>query len=190
MSAPSIRTAILVTGLLAVVAGCATPPDIDYDPKFDFAPVRTFRVSDEPVVKADDPRLDSPLLNQRIHTAIVSVLRERGYSIVEQGADLDVVFSIGSRVKVDSSGPQMSVGFGRYGTSGGVGVGYSTPTRVESYQEGVLTIDMIKPEADALIWRGSTSRRLSEGGSTPEKTTQSVNEVVAEILKSFPPGKK
>lgn len=190
MSARSICTVVWVAGLIAFLSGCATPPDIDYDPNFNFASVTTFRVADQPIAKADDPRLDSPLVNQRIHAAIVGVLRERGYSIVDQDADLDVVFSIGSRVKVDSSGPQMSLGFGRYGTSGGVGVGYSTPARVESYQEGVLTIDMVKPEADALIWRGSTSRRLSEGGSTPEKTTQSINEVVAEILKLFPPGKK
>ncbi|KPK38282.1 MAG: hypothetical protein AMJ69_08855 [Gammaproteobacteria bacterium SG8_47] len=181
---------ILGAGVASGLVGCATPPDIDYDPNFNFASATKFRVADQPVARVDDPRLDSPLLNQRIHAAIVGVLRERGYSIVEQGADLDVVFSIGSRLKVDSSGPQMSVGFGRYGTSGGVGVGYSTPARVESYQEGVLTIDMVKPEANALIWRGSTSRRLPEGGSTPEKTTQNVNEVVAEILKSYPPGKK
>lgn len=189
-----MRSLAFFAGLLALSAmllsGCASRPSIDYDPDFDFAVVQSFSVVDPAAAQTGDPRLDSPLINQRIHAAIASVLDSRGYRNDSEAAHVSVHYHVGKRSGIESRSSGVSMGMGTYRRGSGAAIGYNYPAYdVVSYDEGILTIDMIDPADNTLVWRGSSSRRLSEGGATPEATTKAVNDVVAEILQEFPPGR-
>ena len=66
---------------------------------------------------------------------------------------------------------------------------YGYPGYVESYERGILTIDVLNGSDKKLVWRGSSGRRLYNGFS-PEQSTKVINAVVKEILDKFPPGSK
>ena len=85
-------------------------------------------------------------------------------------------------------GGGISFGYGTFGRRSAVGIGYGFPLYdVDSYDEAVLTIDILGSTDDALLWRGSAHRRLSDG-MTPDKLTELMNALVSEVLGQFPPG--
>jgi hypothetical protein len=92
-----------------------------------------------------------------------------------------------SRTQVSQS--TMSVGYGRYGAHGGVGVGYGMPvnTQVYQYKVGTLVIDVINAKQQRLVWRGAGERTLEQNLSPAERETL-INTVVNDILGRFPPG--
>jgi hypothetical protein len=79
-------------------------------------------------------------------------------------------------------GASISVPVGSHGSMS-VGGGRSKP-RVK--QEGTLYLNFIDPGSNALIWQGSATAEIREK-SSPEEQQQRINQIVAEILKNFPP---
>jgi len=75
-------------------------------------------------------------------------------------------------------------GHGWYG--GGFGVGTST-TYVNEWDEGTLLIDVIDAKKNELIWRGSAQAELRKH-QDPSEGQEVLNDVVARILRDFPPG--
>jgi hypothetical protein len=191
-----MRRSLSFTGILVVSAlllgGCASGPSIDYDPSFDFSVAQSFDIADPATAQTGDPRIDSPLINKRIHTAIDTVLVNRGYRAVSDSPAITVHYRVSKRSGVDSRNSGVPAGIGTYRRGGGAAaIGYNYPAYdIVSYEEGVLTIDVIHTADNKLVWRGSSSRRLGESGTRPEAVTTAVNEVVAEILEEFPPGKR
>jgi len=183
--------AIILSISTLVLASCASRPNVDYDQTFDFAIVRTFDILNPAEPQNGDPRIDSPLINKRIHAAIAAVLADQGYRAVSETPDIAVRYHVGKRSGVESRNSGVSVGVGTYRRGSGAAIGYGFPANdVTSYEEGVLTIDIVNAADNKLVWRGSSSRRLSDRGTTPEATTKAVNEVVAEILQQFPPDRR
>ena len=133
------------------------------------------------------------LIHERIQSAIDAHLAARGYKKVgADQADFLVTHTVAveSRTQVQTS--QMSVGYGRYGARGGVGVGYGIPLESTTYQYkvGTLIIDIIDARQQRLVWRGAGERTVSED-QAPEKRTEVINTTVNEVLSRFPPaGKK
>jgi len=76
-------------------------------------------------------------------------------------------------------------GWGWYGY-GGMGVS-SSQTYVNEWNEGTLLIDIVEAAEEQLIWRGSATMELREGGS-PEQSDANAYAVAGKLLKSFPPG--
>jgi hypothetical protein len=181
--------AFLLSVTTLLLAGCASRPNVDYDQTFDFAIVRTFNILSPAETQSGDPRIDSPLINERIHAAIAAVLAGQGYRAVSETPDIAVRYQVGKRSGVESRGSGVSMGVGTYRRGSGAAIGYGFPANdITSYEEGILTIDIMNAADNKLVWRGSSSRRLNDHGTTPEATTKAVNEVVAEILQQFPPG--
>ncbi len=175
--------------LMLLLGACATPVAVDYDEKVDFTRLHTFALLPPPPPRTDDPRLDNPLLIQRILSVLREALLARGYREVQEDPDFRVSFQLGLRQGVESTGG-VSIGFGTYGGHGGIGMVYGYPGYdVSSYEEGVLTIDILAPDK-TLIWRGTASQRLSETGSrTPEESKREIRRIVDAILQRFPPGR-
>ena len=171
------------------LAACGTTVNVDYDQQTNFQALKTFTLMPTPETKTGDERLDSPLVDQRIRNAILETLKARGYLQVKANADFAVAYQLGVRQEIDSSRASMSVGVGTYRRGSAIGMSYGHPGYVESYERGILTIDMLKGSDKRLVWRGSSGRRLYDG-STPEKSEKEINAVVKEILDKFPPGNK
>lgn len=178
---------ILTSTLL--LAGCGTTVNVDYDEQANFQALRAFTMMPSPETKTGDPRLDSPLVDKRIREAIVANLTVRGYREVNDNPDFAVAYQLGVRQELDSSRASMTVGVGGFYPHSAIGMTYGYPGYVESYERGILTIDVLKGSDRKLVWRGSSGRRLYDG-STPEKSDKEINAVVKEILDKFPPGNK
>jgi hypothetical protein len=174
---------------LSLLTACGTTVNVDYDKQTNFTNLNSFTLLPSPETKTGDERLDSPLVDNRIRKAILATLNARGFQHVEANADFAVAYQLGVRKEIDSSRASMTVGVGTYGRRSAVGMTYGHPGYVESYERGILTIDVLKGTDKKLVWRGSSGRRLYDG-RTPEKSDKEINAVVKEILDKFPPGSK
>ena len=184
-----MRTLWLLS-LIFLIAACSTPVTVDYDDAVDFARLRTFAQLPPPPTQTGDPRIDNPLLVKRVQAALREVLQARGYREVSQDPDFYVSFQLGLKQGVESSGG-VTFGFGTYGGHGGIGMAYGYPGYdVSTYEEGVLTVDILRGSDKTLIWRGTASKRLSESGSKrPDEARREIREIVQTILDRFPPGR-
>ena len=190
------RKTLWVTAALAALfmQGCATGAQVrvDFDPKADFQALRSYAWAP---MTAEEQQIKSrnSLTHERIQSAIESHLTARGYKkVAEAQADFLVTHTVTVESRTQVQNTQMSVGYGRYGARGGVGVGYGIPvdSTVYQYKVGTLVIDVIDARQKRLVWRGSGERTLGED-QTPEKRTEIINATVNEVLSRFPPaGKK
>lgn len=174
---------------LSLLTACGTTVNVDYDKQANFQALRTFTLMPSAETKTGDTRLDSPLVDKRIREAIVATLSQHGYRQVQDNADFSIAYQLGVRQELDSSRASMTVGVGGFYPHSAIGMTYGYPGYVESYERGILTIDVLKGTDKKLVWRGSSGRRLYDG-STPEKSEKEINAVVKEILARFPPGNK
>jgi hypothetical protein len=162
----------------------------DFDPGTDFSAWRSYAWYASESPRTGDPRLDNPLLHDRIVAAVDRTLAARGYALVQDRTpDFYVNHHLSTEQRLDVR--TMNTGYaggpygGRWGGAGWGGVGW-TETRVEQYEEGTLVIDFVDASARRLVWRGSGTRRLSRNPQ-PDRVTERVNEAVDEILAQFPP---
>lgn len=162
----------------------------DFDPSTDFSSLKTFAWQSTEQEKTGDIRIDNPLLDKRIRESVNRSLSEKGFQTSDQsGHDFYVAYkmTIQRRIESDNVSTGIGVGFGTYGRRGGVGI--STGGSVNEYDEALIVIDIINAEDNELLWRGTSTSRVSQH-STPEKTTEAINENIEKIMAQFPPGKK
>lgn len=176
--------------LVGLLAGCASSVNVDYDRQADFSRLKTFALLEASQIKTGDPRLDSPLVEQRIRKAIVAQLRARGFVPDERQPDFLVRYDIRVKQEIEGDSSGITIGFGSFSSHSAIGLSYGFPGyEVESYDRAVLVIDMLDAASRRLLWRGSYGERLYDG-LTPEKMDATINTTVNEILSHFPPGRK
>jgi hypothetical protein len=177
--------------VLIIIVGCSgINVSQDYKPEIDYSDLETYAWQSETQDKTGDPRLDNPLLDERIRDAVDNFLLEKNYKKKSESVpDFYVTYALRIFRKIDSSGGSsgFSFGFGSYGRRGGFGV--STGSQVGEYDESMLVIDFIETGSGNLLWRGIGTRRLPQHPK-PEKTTENVNQTVNKILSQFPPRQK
>jgi len=187
----------LVLILAAVLAGCSTiEVNHDYDPKANFAGLKTYEWLKEAQKPTGDPRIDgNTILENRIHQAVDAELAARGFKKVTGNADAD--FLVAYHVSLDKQRSVQTLN-SYYGYGPGWGYGYgasyrpgywagSPETYVYEYEEGTLILDIVNPKNKELMWRGSAQDEV-HFKSTPEKDQTQLNEAVHMMLESFPPG--
>ncbi len=174
-------TSIAATSLLLLTA-CSSTPKNDYDVNYDFSQLKTFSQL-APATNND------PLSANRIQQAIASALVNQGFSAQEQTADFHVSYSFKVENKPKDSGFSIGLGTGTWGSSGGASIGTSVDVPVGSDTAKIQTIqiDIIDPNSNQLIWRGSDKFTFDEGGAAKADET---NITVAKILAQFPPKKQ
>jgi hypothetical protein len=176
-----------VAGTLVVllfVFGCAPlVVDFDYDTTFDFARLKTYDWT------PSQPGSDKEELTaKRIEHAVNSQMQAKGYARSADAPDFQVAIK-GARKTVETGsvgvGASVAVPVGSHG-SVRVGGGKSKP---KTKQEGTLDIDIKDPKTGALIWQGTASATVQEKMSAEEQQ-KTIDHIVAEVLKNFPPQKK
>jgi len=185
----------LVFVLATALAGCSSMEiSYDYDPKADFAGLKTYDWIDKPQKLTGDPRIDgNTILETRIHEAVNSGLAARGFRKVTSDPD----FLVGYHVSLDKRRSVQTLN-SYYGYGPGWGYGYGASYRpgvwagapetyVYEYEEGTLIVDIVDPRNNELIWRGSAQDEV-HFKSTPEKDQAQLNEAVHKMLEKFPPG--
>ncbi|MCG6887384.1 MAG: DUF4136 domain-containing protein [Proteobacteria bacterium] len=176
--------------LAILVSACAASVNVDYDQSYDFAKVKTFTIVDHPTKKSGNPQIDNELIAKRVVAAISKNMSAKGYTATADNPDVKVDYFITQKTGISASQSSVSFGLGRYGSHGGVGMGYTVPVgEAQTYEEGTLTINIVNTKDNALLWTGSSSQILGEN-QTPETIDQNINNIVSTILAKFPPGGK
>lgn len=168
----------LLIALLLFPLGAAGAPKVtvDHDPAVDFTTYRTY-------YWALKPQGGSPLMDQRIVDNIDAQLRDKGWTLAEQG-DVAVAAHVSSSQKQTLDTFYSGTPLGGWGWRGwgGAAVGSAT-TREHDYEVGTLIVDMFDSRTQKAIWRGTATGTLS---SSPDKVNKAVDEALTKMLAKFP----
>jgi hypothetical protein len=182
----AIARAALCAAALFVALACSTVrTSSDYDPTANFASLHTYGWLPENREPTGHPRLDNPMLHERIHNGIDRALRAKGFAPSED-PDFAVTYHLSTEQKTDVT-TYNNAYYGGYGYV----IGFPQTT-VRQYEEGTLIIDIIDRHAKKVVWRGSGTRRLREqsGQQDPAELEKRVFDAVDETLADFPPTPK
>jgi hypothetical protein len=177
--------------ILIFLLGCSgSRVSQDYPANRDYSTLKTYAWQSEHQEKTGDLRLDNPLRDTRIRSAVDAFLSAKGYLRVS-GVQPDFYIAyrqeIYSRIDLDNSGPGFVFGMGSFGRHGGIG--FSAGNRVSDYDEAMLVIDIIDSGSGDLLWRGTGTSAFVQH-EDPERITKRINETVQKILGQFPPQEK
>lgn len=168
---------------LLLVWGCSSISyHHDFDRDADFTSYKTFGWMEQPAPAGGGARVAeerNPLVEKRIKVSVDRQLIEKGLRRVNTNPDLWVAYYTGYQDKIDVTdyGYRYSMDYWGYG---------GRQIDVYQYQEGTLIIDLIDSKAQELVWRGSATGTVDSNPS-PEKIEKKINEVVANMFRSYPP---
>ncbi|HET9680119.1 MAG TPA: DUF4136 domain-containing protein [Gammaproteobacteria bacterium] len=179
---------ILVAAAVALLAGCAPFVKTEYDAAANFSALDSFAWQAPERDKLEDPILDSPLMDEKVQAAVISTLTARGYERTRaENADFLVTYHTVRQLEEVPGGVHTGFGF-YYGPWWGYRAPFGSTIIVtndsDTYEAGVLIIDIVNARTDELMWRGWRSKGLNQDNFSPE----GVAEIVTEILAQFPPG--
>ena len=178
-----MRSMMLLLAALLLSLGCAPlAVEYDYDTTYDFTKLKTYDWAPSP----PGDQMEE-MTEKRFQGAVNDQLKAKSY---DRAGSPDFLVSM--------------VGIKKTVTGGSVGVGASIAVPVGSHgavhlgggkskprekQEGTVTLNILDARSQAVIWQGSATAEL-RGKTTPEEQQAKINQVVAEVLKNFPPRKK
>ena len=157
----------------------------DYEQGYDFSKLKTYawKSNDNKEYGIDD----NDLMDHRIRTAIENTMSARQFTQIDTGKPdfyISYHLTIEQIIHSNNVGGGFSVGRSSGGRYGSIGVG--TGTRVQTYDQGSLLIDVTDGLSNNLVWRGTSTQSVYEHPN-PEELTQSVNETIEKTLLQFPP---
>ena len=181
---------IVIAVAVMLMAGCSSVRVTqDYAKTAAFDGYQAFAWASPAHSPSEDPRLDNPLLHERIQKAVENTLMARGYRMVDAGeADVLIHYDTVVRSRVEYQRSGVTIGTGYYSGRVGYSVAMDYPYGSREYDEGTLIIDFLDPATGDLVWRGTGVRPLEET-PTPERRDEIVNDVVERILAQYPPKK-
>lgn len=179
---------LLATVLTVLLAGCAPWVKTEYDANANFSALERFAWQAPERDKLQDPILDSPLMDEKVHAAVKGVLTARGYQQARpENADFLVTYHTVRQLEEVPGGVHSGFGF-YYGPWWGYGAPFGSTIIItnesDTYEAGVLIIDVVNARNGELMWRGWRSKGLSQDNFS----AKGVTEIVTEILNQFPPG--
>jgi len=169
---------------LVLTLGCATPLAVehDYDTTYDFSKLRSYDWLPSPTGDQMEE-----MTEKRFQGSVNNQLQGKGYSRSADAPDFLVSMEgVKKTVTAGSTavGASIAVPVGSHG-SVRVGGGKSKP---REKQEGTLRLNIVDAKTKTLIWQGTATAAI-QAKTSPEEQQQRINQVVAELLKQFPPGK-
>ena len=172
--------------LLALgVAGCAPRIYTEQDDQASFGGYHSYAwVAPTPGKNVNDPILDSQILEGRVHRAVATEFKNRGFDEVaaEANPDFIVTYHTSNKEKIEGSGASFSFGFVDAFPHGFGAVAVPVGGDVQSREEGTLMLDVIDGKSKRLVWRGWTKGWVSQDSYTDE----AVKSAVQQILAKFP----
>lgn len=181
--------ALLGAALLAT--GCASGPRVraERDAAVDFTQYRTFAFADP---LGTDRAGYQTMVSQHLKAATRRELESRGLRLVE--ADPQLLVNFNGRLSekfrtstVPSSGLTFGYGRGYYLYRTGFYTTwplYQPETRVQSYTEGTLNVDIIDAEQKQMIWEGVAVGRVTD--KTYDNLQPEIDAVIAAIFANYP----
>ena len=156
----------------------------DYEFQTDFSRYKSFNWAAAPQEEDGESSWNSPFAAKRVHAAVETFLIRNGYPKASDGKPdflVTVHLTAVKMVEVDRSwegGP----GRRNFGDS-------AFETVITEYVDGTVIIDFLNAGTQRLFWRGTGTRRINHS-SSPQKSADTINRWVSEILKQYPPKAK
>ena len=172
-----------VLALAAILSGCASGPSIvtNSDPSADFMSLRTFDFM-KPL--STDSGSIQTLLSTQLIAATTEELEMRGWRREQNSPDVIINFLLETQEQIRTRNTGASVStMHRSGRYAGWGATMSTPT-IEQTTQGALSLDMIDPARNQMIWEGTATARVTD--RLRENQDEAVREFVTAILADFP----
>ena len=169
--------------LVAILAGCASGPNIvtNSDPSADFMNLRTFGFM-QPL--STDRGTTQTLLSSQLIAATTDELQMRGWRHETNNPDVLINFLLETQEQIRSRNTSASISTShRSGRYGGWGASMSTPT-IEQTTQGALSIDMVDPSRNQMIWEGTATDRVTD--RMRQNQDEAVRTFVTAILAEFP----
>ena len=169
--------------ILVLLGACASTPtaQMDFDPGFDFSPVKTIAIqsidrSVSTTVVVSDMQVS------RINQALTDELERRGYRVVENNADADLLLSwhLITQERMDVRSYNTSIRYNCWNCSGGSNL------RVTQHTQGTFIVDLIDPERLQSVWRSTFESRLRDQPD-PERAEENRRSAAEAIFAQFPP---
>ena len=187
MTLPQLPRLTIALLLAVFLIGCSSAPEVAYDQQVDFTPPKTFTwLDDSPLKYSESDYKVSPFLEAHLMEATRSVLESKGYRYVSmsEGPDFAVAFTFGAREKIQKS--SYPGGYSLASASPGA-YAFHGPGAVKTttYIEGQIVVDFFAASTKSIAWQIGDSGKIEE--MSGEELRQAVNELMAELLKDFPP---
>jgi hypothetical protein len=180
---PQDSTVFLILTALITIAGCASGPSIhtNSDPTADFMGISTFGFMQP--LSTDSGNVQT-LLSTQLIAATTDEFEKRGWRVDQSNPDVVVNFLFETQEQIRSRNTSASAStMHRSGRYGGWGATMSTPT-IEQTTQGALSIDVIDPAQNRMIWEGTATNRVTD--SIRDNQAETVRTFVAAILADFP----
>ncbi len=183
---------LLAVALPVFAAACGGGLDVntDWDPSVDFSAYQSFFVLED--AASGGVALDR-LTQNRITSAMATALSGKGMQQVNDTASADVAIGWMVTTEDRTSFQTVSTGWGGYGWGGyggwyggGMSMGTSNTTQT-NYTVGTLLLALFDVEQEKMVFTGQGSQTLSDDNLTPQESQQRANDIVARILRDFPP---
>ena len=179
---------IALMAAAAVMIGCSgVEVSQDYKPGADLRQLSSFAWASDTQEKSGDVRIDNPLMDERIRSAVERSLTARGLRKADRSTADALVryrFEIRSKIRSDDVQGGVGIGYGTYSRGGGIFIG--SGANVQTYDEGLMAIDLLRRQDEDLLWRGYATFRYPPH-SKPEEITERINEAAEKTLAQFPP---
>lgn len=178
----AVIQSLAMLGLAVWLSGCASGPNVftNADPAADFMNLQSFDFMEPLSTDRGDVR---SLLSVQLIAATTDELEKRGLRHDENDPDVLVNFLLETEEQIRSRPSSASMTMhrsGRYGRWGGT---MSTPT-IEQVTEGQLSIDIVDPDRNQLIWEGAAVSDVTDNMRRNQE--EAVRGFVAAILAEFP----
>jgi hypothetical protein len=171
---------IIVIVLLIFTAGCDFKTIVDYDRSADFSSIQTYAWFVE-----RDNRIND-LTHRRIIDSVNEQLVLKGLKEVENNPDVYVTYFGDDNEQVVVDTTHYGYGYGRswyWDPYWGGGMSTST-SRVRTYKEGTLVVDIYLAGPKELIWRGAITGTITDN---PEKNVNNFKKALSKLFKKYPP---
>ena len=151
-------------------------------PQANFTQYRTFRILETPVKldqlppssASNEPMLNNSITYQAGREYVRQALMARGFVEDNKNPDFNVAFYAQARERLNIT--DWGYGYG-YGCCG-----YNNIT-VTEYTEGTVIVDLVDPDNNKLVWRGSGVADVSDN---PRKYLRDLQRIVPKIVNKIP----
>lgn len=170
---------LLSISLLAACSSQPPQPEIDFDPDYDFAAIKTYGYAPRQTMSG------SSIMSNRVEIAIENEMAGNGIVLVPaEQADVLVQFFVASQDKREVSTYQSQSYYRRCWRCGSQS---TTEVRVTEHTEGAIIVDIIDPKLNHSVWHGGVEGRVNKKNSTAERK-ENIDHLMADMFSHFPPG--
>ena len=170
--------------LFLTIAGCSSRnPAVAFDPRFDFAGLRTYDWAAKQAETGTEIPYD--VIDRAVTQAVEEHMSREGYTRTSDNPSFFLTYWVGrEEVAQITDAAYYGPGWGEYWAFGWYG---PDGVNVSQYAPGSITIDAISAEPGVgLIWRGIAAAGF-DAQASPRGIERAINGAVREILKDFPP---